>query len=325
MPRTSPIAASLRSPHLTNRDRIRRVDGKLAELGLAERRNSVVGSPVKKSLSGGERKRLNIGLDMIGLADIYLFDEPTSGLSSKDSEHVIDIIRGMSHNKIVLVTIHQPSSKIFQMFQKVVLLDRGGRLVFFGTPQETLEYFATADHEQQYGTSLGGCEACGTTRPEFIFDVLETPLRDLSGDIIFEENQRGQLIPARRFSPDFWRDKYESHRLLRDMRSLPLKRATAAVGLAYANAGPAEKSRRPIRWREEFTQFRTQLKRAFLSKLRNRVNLMLTGVLAPEPGGADRVRAPLQRERRIRLRERVPHRDLCLHRLDRGHVLRPDE
>ncbi len=275
------IAASLRSPHLTNRDRARRVDGKLAELGLAERRNSVVGSPVKKSLSGGERKRLNIGLDMIGLADIYLFDEPTSGLSSKDSEHVIEIIRGMSHNKIVLVTIHQPSSKIFQMFQKVVLLDRGGRLVFFGTPQETLEYFAAADHEQHYGTSLGGCSACGTTRPEFIFDVLETPLRDLSGDIIYEENQRGQLVPARRFSPDFWRDKYESHRLLRDMRSLPLKRATASIPMSYPNAGAPEKTRQPIRWREEFTQFRTLLKRAFLSKLRNRVNLMLTGVLAP--------------------------------------------
>ena len=75
----------------------------------------MVGAPSKKALSGGERKRLNIGLDMIGLADIYLFDEPTSGLSSsKDSEHVVEIIRGMSHNKIVLVTIHQPSSKIFR-------------------------------------------------------------------------------------------------------------------------------------------------------------------------------------------------------------------
>ena len=69
-----------------------------------------MGSPVKKTLSGGERKRLNIGLDMIGSSDVYLFDEPTSGLSSKDSEHVIDIIRRMSHNKIVIVTIHQPTS-----------------------------------------------------------------------------------------------------------------------------------------------------------------------------------------------------------------------
>ena len=68
------------------------------------------------------------------MSDVYLFDEPTSGLSSKDSEHVIEIIRGMAHNKIIIVTIHQPSSKLFQMFHKAILLDKGGRLVFFGTP-----------------------------------------------------------------------------------------------------------------------------------------------------------------------------------------------
>jgi ABC transport system ATP-binding/permease protein len=116
------FAAALRAPHLSGRERLRRIDGKLAELGLNERRGSVVGATHKKTLSGGERKRLNIGLDMISSADVYLFDEPTSGLSSKDSEHVIDIIRGMSHNKIVLITIHQPTSKIFQMFQKARLL-----------------------------------------------------------------------------------------------------------------------------------------------------------------------------------------------------------
>ncbi len=126
------FAAAIRSPHLSRRDRTRRLEGKLIELGLSERRDSIVGSAVKKTLSGGERKRLNIGLDMIGSADVYLFDEPTSGLSSKDSEHVIEIIRGMAHNKIVIVTIHQPSSKIFQMFHKAILLDKGGRLVFFG-------------------------------------------------------------------------------------------------------------------------------------------------------------------------------------------------
>ncbi len=274
------VAAALRSPHLTKRDRARRIDGKLAELGLTERRNSIVGSPVKKSLSGGERKRLNIGLDMIGLADIYLFDEPTSGLSSKDSEHVVEIIRGMAHNKIVLVTIHQPSAKIFQMFQKVVLLDKGGRLVFFGTPNETLEYFAQAGQRQQFGTvAPAPLHASDATRPEFIFDVLETPLRDFSGDIIYEENPRGQLVPARRFTPEFWRDKYESHRLLREMRSVPMKRSTNAVVLPAA--GAPERIKEPIRWREEFTIFRTLLRRAFLSKMRNRVNLMLTAVLSP--------------------------------------------
>ncbi len=268
------FAAAIRAPHLSRRERLRRIDGKLAELGLNERRNYVVGSPHKKTLSGGERKRLNIGLDMVSSADVFLFDEPTSGLSSKDSEHVIEIIRGMSHNKIVLVTIHQPTSKIFQMFHKAVLLDRGGKLVFYGTPQEMLKYFAEAEHQQHFGTALGGCESCGTTRPEFIFDVLETPLRDLGGDIIFEENNRGQLVPARRFSPDYWRDKYEAYRLLKDVQQAPAPREAAP---------PPSPVRRkePLRLREEWHQFVVLLKRAFLSKLRNPANLLTTILEAP--------------------------------------------
>ncbi len=276
------LAAALRSPHLSSRERARRIDGKLIELGLNERRNSVVGSATKKALSGGERKRLNIGLDMIGGADIYLFDEPTSGLSSKDSEHVIEIVKGMAHNKIVLVTIHQPSSKIFQTFNKVVLLDKGGRLVFFGTPTEALNYFAQAENQQQHNMDVAGCAACGSTRPEYIFDVLETPLRDMSGDIIYEENGRGQFVPARRFSPEFWRDKYESYRLLQDVRQVPVKRETSAR--TTAPLGPHPARRRwwmGVRWRDEWTQLKTLLHRAFFSKMRNRVNVVTTLVEAP--------------------------------------------
>ncbi|MEY5027181.1 MAG: hypothetical protein RLZZ244_2709, partial [Verrucomicrobiota bacterium] len=217
------FAAAIRSPHLSRRDRARRVESRLIELGLAERRDSIVGSTSKKLLSGGERKRLNIGLDMLSSADVFLFDEPTSGLSSKDSEHVLEIIRSMAHNKIILVTLHQPTSKLFQMFSKALLLDKGGRMAFYGTPAEMLSYFAQAEHEQHFGAELDGCPACGTTRPEFIFDVLETPLRDLSGDIIYEENSRGQLVPARRFSPDYWRDKYDRFRLLQDMKQVNLR------------------------------------------------------------------------------------------------------
>ncbi len=216
----------------------------MIELGLNERRDSIVGSPVKKTLSGGERKRLNIGLDMIGSADVYLFDEPTSGLSSKDSEHVIEIIRGLAHNKIIIVTIHQPSSKLFQMFHKAILFDKGGRLVFFGTPTDMLRYFAEAEHQHQFGAELGACPSCGTTRPEFIFDVLETPLRDISGDIIYEENSRGQLIAARRYSPEFWRDKYEAFRLIQDVKQVSLRRGPAAG--AAGGAGKQEAIFRPL-------------------------------------------------------------------------------
>jgi ABC-type multidrug transport system ATPase subunit len=271
------FAAAIRAPHLSRRDRMRRLEAKLIELGLGERRDAVVGSPEKKTLSGGERKRLNIGLDMIGMSDVYLFDEPTSGLSSKDSEHVMEIIRGMAHNKIIIVTIHQPSSKLFQMFHKAILLDKGGRLVFFGTPTEMLRYFAEAEHQHQFGQELGACPSCGTTRPEFIFDVLETPLRDLSGDIIYEENNRGQLVAARRYSPEFWRDKYEAYRLIQDVKQVSLRKE------APAPLPPAttQKRRLPIRWHDEWTQFGTLLRRAFVSKLRNRANLVITICVAP--------------------------------------------
>ncbi len=271
------FAAAIRSPHLSQRDRARRLESKLTELGLSERKDSVVGSPVKKTLSGGERKRLNIGLDMIGSADVYLFDEPTSGLSSKDSEHVIEIIRGMAHNKIIVVTIHQPSSKIFQMFHKAILFDKGGRLVFFGTPTDMLRYFAEAEHQHQFGADLGACPSCGTTRPEFIFDVLETPLRDISGDVIYEENNRGQLVAARRYSPEFWRDKYEAFRLIQDVKQVSLRREP----VAELPKAPAGKKRVRVRWHDEWTQLRTLLRRAFMSKLRNRGNLMITIGVAP--------------------------------------------
>ncbi|MEO6846617.1 MAG: ATP-binding cassette domain-containing protein [Chthoniobacterales bacterium] len=272
------FASALRSPHLSRRERLRRIESRLTELGLSERRNSVVGSPHKKNLSGGERKRLNIGLDMIGLADVYLFDEPTSGLSSKDSEHVVEIIRSLAHNKIVIVTIHQPSSKIFQMFQKVILLDKGGKLVFFGTTAECLKYFAEAEHQQHFGTAMGTCEACGASRPEFIFDVLETPLRDLSGDIIFEENQKGQLIPARRYSPDYWRDKYETYHLLKDVQQMPVAKDALPPP---PEAQPSVHTTSPIRWRDEWSQFYILLQRSFISKLRNRGNLVITLLLTP--------------------------------------------
>jgi hypothetical protein len=189
----------------------------------------------------------------------------------------MEIIRGLAHNKIVMVTIHQPSSKLFQMFHKAILLDKGGRIVFFGTPSDMLRYFAEAEHQHQFGAELGACPSCGTTRPEFIFDVLETPLRDLSGDIIYEENSRGQLVASRRYSPEFWRDKYEAFRLIQDVKQVSLRQEPAAP----LPVAPVQRKRLPVRWHDEWTQFRTLLRRAFLSKLRNRANLVITIGVSP--------------------------------------------
>lgn len=274
-------ASAVRAPHFSRAERQRRIEAKLAELGLKERRDRLPGEPDHKALSHGERKRLNIGMDVIGISDIYLFDEPTSGLSSKDSENVLEIIRGMAHNKIILVSIHQPSARLFHMFHKALLLDHGGRMVFFGTPSEMLDYFNEAYAEE--GVRLPGVPAQDTAgqdaarrQPEFIFDVLETPVLDPAGDVIHEEDRRGRLRPARRFPPSYWRDRFQAHRLLEEL-SRPVIRAETE-----GQTGPRPLPEPPsLGFAEELVQWFTQIKRSFLAKLRNKANLATTLIEAP--------------------------------------------
>ncbi len=286
------FSVAVRCPHLKVEDRRKRVDAKMAELGLSEMRHRLAGTPQQKFLSGGERKRLNAGLDMIGISDVYLFDEPTSGLSSKDSEHVLEIIRSLASNKIVFASIHQPSMRLMKMFDKALLLDKGGRMAFFGTPTEMLAYFWRI-YEQETGTARQETELPAHVTPDFVFDVLETPLRDIDGDIILEQNAEGHLVAARRFPPNFWRDSFQTHRLMASMASgAPQANTTASfttthkVDQSGAEARKFPKVPSPPRHtlREEAILFSTMLKRAFLSKLRNRANLLTTVLEAPALG-----------------------------------------
>ncbi len=274
-------AAAIRAPQIGSHERGRRVDSKMVELGLSEIRHRPAGDSQTKSLSGGQRRRLNAGMDMIGNADVFLFDEPTSGLSSKDSEHVLETIRSLTHNKITLVSIHQPSRRLFQLFDKAILLDNGGRLAFFGTPAQTLDYFNTASLQE--GLNLGHVlsespdqPASEQLTPDFIFDVLEFPLRDLNGDIIFEEDNRGRLVPCRRFTPQFWAERFQTHRLFEDVSLRNLEGDTTYTGSLTATPEAT-----PNRLRHDWTRFSNQFKRAFLSKLRNRANLGTTLLEAP--------------------------------------------
>lgn len=273
-------AAAIRCPHLPLRERRKRAEAKLVELGLFEQRGRLAGTAETKSLSGGERKRLNVGLDMVAISDLFLFDEPTSGLSSKDSEHVLEIIRGLSHNKIVFVSIHQPSRRLFRMFDKALLLDRGGRMVFYGSPNEMMGYFTEAALEQSSrapGRDEPKDQLGEVTQPEEIFDVLETPLRDPGGNILYERDSRGHLVPARRYTPDFWRDRFLAHSMAEEVEA----RADVSQH-ADDDESSADIPTPPARTvRDEFVVFWTLLKRSFLSKLRNRGNLAATFLMAP--------------------------------------------
>ena len=249
--------ARLRFPAKSSHEIDLLVNCVLDEISLSAKRHHRVGNPTHKVLSGGERKRLNIGLELLSDSAAYLLDEPTSGLSSEDSLHIIELLKYRAlRGKIVFVVIHQPSSRIFQLFDKIVLLDRGGKLAYCGSIQDAMQYF-----EAESDSLLpGACPACGTVHPDTLLEILEAPLLDIDGTPLGE----------RKHHPDYWQRKFEEHRTT-------LHEAMVAAS-AQSNLPP------PVRQLDTLDRLRqtgTLLAREFTSKLRNRSNLWTTCLVAP--------------------------------------------
>lgn len=187
----------------------------LQDLDLYEARDLKVGNPLNKFISGGQRKRLNIGLELMREPAILLVDEPTSGLSSTDSEMVMRLLKQQTlKGKLVIVNIHQPSSDIFKMFDKLWILDRGGFPIYTGNPIDAIVYFKTQN--SQVNASESECVACGNVNPDQILQIVETKLID----------DQGKPTRERRVKPQEWYQKYldniEANRiLLRPEKKLP--------------------------------------------------------------------------------------------------------
>lgn len=170
-----------------------RIEKVLKELGLYEIRDIAVGNPLNKKISGGQRKRLNIALELIREPLVLFVDEPTSGLSSKDSENVMSLLKHLAQTgKIIFVVIHQPASEIYKMFDKLFILDVGGLPVYYGNPIEAVIYFKTITN--QINHEIGECGTCGNVTPEQIFDTLEDK----------EIDDFGNYTPHRKIKPEKW-------------------------------------------------------------------------------------------------------------------------
>jgi ABC-type multidrug transport system ATPase subunit len=172
----------------------------LASLGLLEKKDLKVGSPYNKVISGGQRKRLNIALELIREPSILFLDEPTSGLSSRDSENLMHLLRDLTlKGKLVFNVIHQPSSEIFKMFDKVIILDQEGSMAYFGNPVDAVIYFKTLD--SQINAGQGECPNCGNVNPETIFNIIETQVVD----------EFGQYTEKRKVSPQEWSQAFRRY------------------------------------------------------------------------------------------------------------------
>ncbi len=190
--------AKLCFKNLTEKELDARVMEVLASLGLDRIKDITVGSVLNKMISGGQRKRLNIALELIREPAVMFVDEPTSGLSSRDSENVIDLLKELSlKGKLIFVVIHQPSSDIYKMFDKMILLDTGGYPIYYGNPVEAIAYFKRATN--QVGSDNGQCQTCGTVTPELLFNIIEARV----------VNEYGEYTGVRKIAPAEWNDLYK--------------------------------------------------------------------------------------------------------------------
>jgi ABC-type multidrug transport system ATPase subunit len=170
----------------------------LANLGLDQRKDLRVGNALDKTISGGQRKRLNIALELIREPAILFLDEPTSGLSSRDSENVIDLLKELSlKGKLIFVVIHQPSSDIYKMFDKMIIMDTGGYPAYYGPPVEAVTYFKKSTF--QVDSNRGQCDTCGNVNPEQIFNIIEAKVVD----------EYGQPTSKRKITPPQWYELYK--------------------------------------------------------------------------------------------------------------------
>ncbi len=175
-----------------------RIDKLLQDLGLSEARDLVVGNPLKKVLSGGQRKRLNVALELIREPAILFVDEPTSGLSSRDSEKIMVLFKQLAQQgKLIIVNIHQPSSFIYRLFDKLWIFDKGGYPIYAGNPLDAIAYFKKLD--RHIDADVCECSACGNVNPEQVLEIIETRKFDDSG----------RLTSDRKFTPEELNKLYE--------------------------------------------------------------------------------------------------------------------
>ncbi|CAH9075261.1 unnamed protein product [Cuscuta europaea] len=140
------------------------VERVIEALGLQNVRDSIVGTVEKRGISGGQRKRVNVGLEMVMEPSLLILDEPTTGLDSSSSQLLLRALRREALEGVnICMVLHQPSYTLFRMFDDFILLAKGGLTVYHGPVKKVEEYFA----------GLGIHVPERVNPPDYFIDILE--------------------------------------------------------------------------------------------------------------------------------------------------------
>jgi ABC-type multidrug transport system ATPase subunit len=138
-------AAILRLPRtMSRRSKLARAEQVIKMLGLEDCADNLVGGPVLKGISGGEKRRLSLAVEMLNDPAILIVDEVTSGLDAATANNVMQGLKSIAQSgRTVILTLHQPRSDIYHLLDNVVVLAKGGKLVFAGRRQQVEPTFNT--------------------------------------------------------------------------------------------------------------------------------------------------------------------------------------
>ena len=156
------FSALLRLPNgLSKQEKISHAEAVMNELDLTHCKDTIMGGPLLRGVSGGEWKRVSIGQELLTNPSLLLVDEPTSGLDSTTSKRIVLTLCELAKaGRTVIMTIHQPSSKLFFMFQKILLLSDGSSL-----------YFGKGEHVMNYFSSIGYAPSVAMNPTDFLLDL----------------------------------------------------------------------------------------------------------------------------------------------------------
>ncbi|CAL0334026.1 unnamed protein product [Lupinus luteus] len=152
------------SADLPKEEKVLVVERVIEALGLQAIRDSLVGTVEKRGISGGQRKRVNVGLEMVMEPSLLILDEPTSGLDSSSSQLLLRALRREALEGVnICMVLHQPSYTLFRMFDDFILLAKGGLTVYHGPVNKVEEYFS----------SIGIVVPDRVNPPDYYIDILE--------------------------------------------------------------------------------------------------------------------------------------------------------
>lgn len=170
------------------------VDRVIKVLKLEDIRHSEIGDESKRGISGGQRKRVNIGMELVAEPCLLFLDEPTSGLDSSASREVCEALRQIAESGITVITvIHQPRYEIFQMFHDVLLLGKGGRTCYLGPCKDAVGYF------QNLGFQLPN----NVNPADYLLDVINGDI-PRQGHVEFHPNDIPKLWDERKQTDQEW-------------------------------------------------------------------------------------------------------------------------